>query len=227
MTMWSVARAWTRRICSFLFSRQQSDRFAATDLQYFFCLFTPSGKNSMGSCIAAAKALIKMGPNLHMTPPPETSTRGTFWIAVISGLIGAAIGAGGVYFSQEQATIAENQYYMQLDQLRLSEFASGESLEKRLESMRDFEKIENEGYRRSFNDSLKVSIDLLETEIAEIKKAASKNAEETARLEAEATAKAEAKRQFEQAVRTNPLIFDSCDSKSSSGTWRRSGLICP
>ena len=41
--------------------------------------------------------------------PPEISSRRSFWTSLgLSGLIGIAIGAGGMYFSLKQAITAEN-----------------------------------------------------------------------------------------------------------------------
>lgn len=150
------------------------------------------------------------------------SHRGSFWTIGLSGLIGATIGAGGMYFSQKQANTAENQYFMELDQLRHSAFLnSNVSFEERLEDLRSLQRVKDTGFRGVFEENLMRDIAELEISIKNIENARleSEAAAEEARLAEAAREEAASQARKEQAVRTNPLIFENC----GFGTNR----ICP
>lgn len=126
--------------------------------------------------------------------------------------------------------MAENQYFMQLDQLRHSVFLEENvSFEKKRENLYLLQNIKNKGFRHVFERNLERDIEEIETEIAKIKQARveSEAAAAEARRAAEVRAEAAAQRRKEQAVRINPLIFDTCGIKPNSATFKRSGLICP
>ena len=153
----------------------------------------------------------------------EHNVRNTFWSLGISGLIGAAIGAGGAYFTQKQANIVENQYFMELDFRRHSAMLSeGLSFEDKLENLNLLKDARIQGFQSIFDRNLKRDINEVTASITAIEKArkASEAAAATVRQQEEAAAiarqkeqdKADAAAQLrkEQAVRTNPVIFDSC-----------------
>lgn len=148
--------------------------------------------------------------------------RSSFWTIGLSGLIGAAIGVGGTFYSQKQATTAENHYFMELDQLRHSTFLNETvSFEERLVDLRSLQEINRSGFRFVFERNLERDIQEIEASIARIEQARleSEAAAEQARIAEEALAEAAAQGRREQAVRTNPLIFENC----GFGTNR----ICP
>lgn len=142
-----------------------------------------------------------------------TSSRGSFWTLGLSGLIGAAIGAGGMFYSQKQATTAENQYFMELDQLRHSAILSEKvSFEKKLDNLRLLQQVRSNGFRHVFEQNLERDIAEIESAIEKIEQARleSEAAAEEARRTEEARAEAAAQERKEQAVQTNPLIFENC-----------------
>jgi hypothetical protein len=152
----------------------------------------------------------------------STSTHGSFWTLGISGLIGATIGAGGMYFSQKQANTAENQYFMELDRLRHSAFLNENvPFEAKLQDLNLLQEVRRNGFRHVFEQNLKRDIAEIELSIETIEQARleSEEAAREARRVEEARAEAAAQERKEQAVRTNPLIFESC----GYGTTR----ICP
>lgn len=149
-------------------------------------------------------------------------TRNSFWTLGLSGLIGAAIGAGGMFYSQKQANTAENHYFMELDQLRHSAFLNETvSFEDRLVDLHLLQQVNRSGFRTVFEQNLERDIEEIEASIAKIEQARleSEAAAEQARIAEEARAEAAAQARKEQAVRTNPLIFENC----GFGTNR----ICP
>lgn len=143
----------------------------------------------------------------------QHSSTNSFWQLGITGLLGAAIGAGGMFFSQKQANVAENQYFMELDQLRHSAFLNDTvSFEEKLENLNLFRDIRTHGFRTVFENNLKRDIAEITISIANIEQARKESEEAAAQVrQAEETkAAAAAQQRKEQAVRTNPLIFENC-----------------
>ena len=137
----------------------------------------------------------------------------SFWQLGITGLLGVAIGAGGMFFSQKQANVAENQYFMELDQLRHSAFLNDTiSFEDKLENLKLFQEIRTHGFRTVFENNLHRDITEITASIANIEQARKESAEaaDQARKVEETKAAAAAQLRKEQAVRTNPLIFENC-----------------
>lgn len=145
------------------------------------------------------------------------STKSSLWGFTLSGLIGVAIGAGGMVYAQKQATTAENQYYMQLDQLRHATFLDEDlSIEAKLEHFDLLRRVRRHGYREVFEQNLDSDMAELQASLDRIQQASDKSA---ARAVEDARVAAEAQARKEQAVRTNPLIYQSC----GAGTDR----LCP
>lgn len=143
----------------------------------------------------------------------EVSRSSAFWSIGLSGLIGAAIGAGSMFFTQKQATTAENHYYMELDKLRHAAFVQPNlSFEERLAVLENLDQARRQGYRAVFDNNLRRDIIEVTAAIERIQEAsrASEAAAAEARRIEEARAAAEAQARREQAVRTNPLIFLDC-----------------
>ena len=135
-----------------------------------------------------------------------TPTRSSFWTIGLSGLLGAAIGASGVFFSQKQAVTEENQFYMEMDLLRLSIISSDESLEERLKSLRKLEQTDRRGFRMVFKQDLKDDIQEYEDHIERISQEKTEKAAEIARAAEEERAEAAAQESLEEAMRTNPYL---------------------
>ena len=149
-----------------------------------------------------------------------TAQRSAFWSIGISGLIGAAIGAGGTFFAQKQANTAENHFYMELDQFRHAIVLNATtSFEEKRADLERLSKVRRNGFRAVFEDNLEKDISELDTRLANIRKAENAAAAEEARRVEEAKAAAQAQARKEQAVRSNPIIFENCGG--------RSGVLCP
>jgi hypothetical protein len=143
----------------------------------------------------------------------EVSRSSAFWSIGLSGLIGAAIGAGSVFFTQKQATTTENHYYMELDKLRHATFVQENlSFEERLAALQNLNQARRQGYRAVFDDNLSRDISEITAAISRIEEArrASEEAAAEVRRVEEARAAEEAQARREQAVRTNPLILMDC-----------------
>lgn len=149
-------------------------------------------------------------------------TNQSFWSWGIGGLIGAAIGAGSMYFSQQQSEISENHYFMELDRLRHAiSLEEGTSFEEKLSLLTALREAKENGFRPVFAQKLDDDINDLTATIARIEQAEQEGAaaaEEARRIE-EARAAAAAQERKEQAVRTNPLIFENCGGNT--------GRYCP
>ena len=141
---------------------------------------------------------------------------------VVTGVLGVAIGAGGMVYSQKQATTAENQYYMELDQLRHEAFLDeAQTFEAKLEYLMLLKRVRNHGFLTVFEDNLESDIEELTETISKIAEAR-KQSEEAAKIARQrevekATAAAQARK--EQAVKLNPMIYLNC----GNGT----GKLCP
>ncbi len=149
----------------------------------------------------------------------NNNSRGSFWTLGLSGLIGVVIGAGGMYFSQKQANTAENQYFMELDQLRHSTFLNEDvSFEDKLENLRILDNVRSRGFRHVFEKNLQRDISEIQDSIERIAEAKRKSEEAAtaARLAEEQRAKDMAEIRKQQAVRTNPLIFENCGFGSNT-----------
>jgi hypothetical protein len=146
----------------------------------------------------------------------------SFWRFGIVGLAGMIVGAGGMYFSHQQATTAENQFYMELDQVRHAMFLdSGTSFEEKLTRMQLLKDAKDRGFQAIFESNLQNDIDEITRSIAKIDNARKESqlAAENARKAEEERAAAAAQARKEQAVRVNPLIFENCG--------RGTNKLCP
>ncbi|WGI21561.1 hypothetical protein [Amylibacter sp. IMCC11727] len=146
----------------------------------------------------------------------------SFWRFGIVGLAGMVVGAGGMFISHQQATTAENQFYMELDQLRHSLVLEVDtSFEEKLSRIKLLKEAKNKGFEAIFESNLQRDIDEITLSISKIAAARkeSEAAAEKARKAEEARAAAAAQARKEQAVRVNPLIFENCG--------RGTNKICP
>lgn len=146
----------------------------------------------------------------------------SFWSVTISGLIGVAIGAGSMFFAQKSATTAENQYFMELDLLRISTISDNKrSFEDKLEALTLLEKANTSGFRAVFLENLKEDIEQTSTVIANITEAQQESAEKAAQALREEQSKAAlaAQQSKERAITTNPAFFFECGQGTKT--------ICP
>lgn len=147
---------------------------------------------------------------------------GAFWSWGISGLVGAAIGAAGMLISQKQANTAENHFYMELDQMRHAAFLNPDaSFEDKLDDLMRLQSVRRHGFRRVFEQNLASDIAEIEDSLKEIQRARQQSEAAAARARQIETTKAAeaAQARKEQAVRTNPLIFENCGG--------RTNILCP
>lgn len=158
---------------------------------------------------------------------------GAFLGFTVSGLIGGAIAYFGVIFAQQSAATAENQYFMQLDQIRHATYLSESlSFEDKLKELALLQDIKDNGFRVAFEGNLERDIARLEDELARIASAQEESDEAAAseRAAAELRAANAAQQLKEEAVRTNPIIFQDCfggSRPSGPNTNRNIQYQCP
>ncbi|MFW2544557.1 hypothetical protein ACN2XU_18125 [Primorskyibacter sp. 2E107] len=146
----------------------------------------------------------------------------SFWSIGLSGLIGVAIGAGGTFYAQKQATTAENEYFMALDQMRLSIMVSETmSFEEKQADLNRLQQVRHKGFRLVFDQNIDRDLEELDASLARISEARARSEAEAEAARQEETQKAAAAAQDQkvQAVRTNPLIMENCG--------RGTTIICP
>jgi len=166
----------------------------------------------------------------------ETASKRSFWSLGISGLVGAVIGIGGTFFSQQQANTAQNHYYMELDRLRHN-IVLNDTVDfgEKFDDLQLLKEVKQNGFRSVFEQNLERDIEEISIAIENIKRAEEAAAEaaadaDDARAAAEIAAKAAtsqenaraaaaAQARKEKAVRINPLIFENCG--------RGTGIHCP
>lgn len=157
----------------------------------------------------------------------EDSTKRSFWNFGIGGLTGAAIAGFGTFFAQQQVSLSENQYFMELDKLRLAIMVEEtEDFEEQLRELKALSEVREKGYRPVFEQTLADDIAEVEGRIARVveAKAAAAAADaaaaeaEARRKEAEAAAAA-AQARKEQTFKTNPSFFLDCGGST--------GRYCP
>ncbi len=152
----------------------------------------------------------------------EEATKRSFWNFGIGGLIGAAIGGFGTYFAQQQVTLAENQYFMELDKLRLAIMVeSTEDFETQLEELQALKEVREKGYRPVFETTLENDIAEVQGRIARVAKAKA----DAAAAEA-ATAEAEARRVEAEASGTQRTGFQG-EPIVLLGLWRFDWAVLP
>lgn len=157
----------------------------------------------------------------------QESTKRSFWNFGIGGLIGAAIAGFGTYFTQQQVSLAENQYFMELDKLRLAiMIEETEEFEKQLKELNALGEVRDKGYRPVFEQTLADDIAEVEGRIARVAQARADaaasdaaEAEAKARRQEAADAAAAAQARKEQTLRTNPSFFLDCGGST--------GRYCP
>lgn len=159
----------------------------------------------------------------------DASTKRSFWNFGIGGLVGAAIAGFGTYFTQQQVTLSENQYFMELDKLRLAIMVEDtEDFETKLEELKALREVREKGYRPVFEQTLAGDIAEVEGRIARVAKAKADaeaaaadaaSAEAAARQQEAEAAAAAAQARKEQTFKVNPSFFLDC-----GGT---TGRYCP
>lgn len=139
-----------------------------------------------------------------------------------AGFIGVLLGAGSMIYAQKSADTAENQYYMELDLLRLQTIVDeGRSFEEKLTYLELLKTAKDRGFRPVFEKNLEKDIETTRAALNRIREAEKRSQEDArqARAAEESRAIREAQEQKEKAVRTNPRIFEEC--------MVTPGLICP
>ena len=131
----------------------------------------------------------------------------------IGGIMGTAIGAIAAYFAFVSADTAENQYFMQLDRMRLETLSdANQGFEAQLKFLQLLENAHKYGFRQVFEDNLKTDIKETKRAIANIQAAKKKTEAEAAAalLKEQEAAAQRAEAQKVKASKTNPIIFDAC-----------------
>lgn len=157
----------------------------------------------------------------------EDSTKRSFWNFGIGGLVGAAIAGFGTFFAQQQVSLSENQYFMELDKLRLAIMVEEtEDFEQQLNELKALSEVREKGYRPVFEQTLANDISEIEGRIARVAQArADAEAADAEAVEAEArqneaeAAAAAAQARKEQTFRINPSFFLDCGGST--------GRYCP
>lgn len=134
-----------------------------------------------------------------------------FWSWGIGGLIGAAIGAGSMYFSQQQSAISENQLYMEMDRLRGAIFFNEDlSPEDRRDRIAELFASHEDGFREKFIDRSQSNLTELSERIALIEAEETEEQQEAVRQQqVQQLAEEAQERKVIEAV-TNPITYSEC-----------------
>ena len=149
-------------------------------------------------------------------------SKASFWTIGISGLFGIFLGAGGMFFSSQQANTAENHYFMELDKLRHSIYLeSSLSFEEKLAALKQLKEVMNRGYQFVFDENITQDIASISSSIWNINQAsqASDLAAAEARIIEQKKLFDAAQKRKELAVKTNPLLYLDCGAGANQ--------ICP
>lgn len=142
---------------------------------------------------------------------------------IVTGVIGAIIGAGGAFYSFKSAATAENQFFMQMDFRRYQAATdTNMSLEERHALLVELKEAYLTGYESVFRVNLEQDIADAKASIVRIanEKNISNEAALKARIEEQKRTQEQSKAKAQAAVRRNPIIFEACMQPNSR-------ILCP